>query len=177
MINKEEKFKQIVSENDIRIRRICRYYASGEDESKDIYQEVLINIWKSLDSYRGDAAISTWIYRIALNTALTQSGKSYKEIKLHVDVDTQSLSGILDDEELENKQLLEKQLDLLQTEINQLSIIDKALISLQIEKLSTKEIANIIGLTEPNVRVKLHRIKETLRNSMAIKNGETINKL
>jgi len=169
MINKEEKFEQIVSENKERISRVCRYYANCEEDSKDMCQEVLINIWKSLDSYRGDAAISTWIYRIAINTSLSMIGKSSKQLRFKVDLDTQHLGNLIDDDETGKKELLEKQFESLQTEINQLSIIDKALITLMLENLSSKEIANIIGLTEPNVRVKIHRIKESLRDSLAKK--------
>lgn len=166
MINKEERFNKIIEENESTIARICRYYAKCEEDTKDMYQEVLINIWKSLDSYRGDAAISTWIYRIAINTSLSQSGRSYKQLKFRVDFDTQNLGSLLDDDEIEIKELFENQLEALQTEINQLSIIDKALITLLLEDLSSKEIANIIGLTEPNIRVKIHRIKESLRQSL-----------
>lgn len=166
MITKEERFKKIVEENKDRIDRICRYYAPSEEDSKDMCQEVLVNIWKSLDSYRGDAAMSTWIYRIAVNTSLSLSGKAFKQFKFRVDTDSVNLGNLLDEDESEKTALLEFHLDALQLEINQLSIIDKALISLMLEDLSGKEIANIVGLTEPNVRVKIHRIKETLREAM-----------
>lgn len=171
MITKEERFNKIIEENEKKIARICKYYAKCEEDTKDMYQEVLINIWKSLDSYRGDAAISTWIYRIAINTSLSQSGKSYKQLKFKVDIDTQHLGSLLDEDETELKKLYEDRLEALQTEINQFSVIDKALITLMLEDLSSKEIANIIGLTEPNIRVKIHRIKETLRESLCIKKG------
>jgi RNA polymerase sigma-70 factor, ECF subfamily len=166
MINKEEKFQKIVNENKDKIFRICRYYSPNGDDYKDIYQEVLINIWKSLDHFRGDAAISTWIYRIAVNTSLSYMGKTYKLMKLNVDLDTQNIGSLIQEDEFEKKKIEEEQLNLLQVELNQLSVIDKALISLFLEGLNMKEIANIIGLTEPNVRVKIHRIKETLRNKL-----------
>ncbi|HKJ43337.1 MAG TPA: sigma factor-like helix-turn-helix DNA-binding protein, partial [Sunxiuqinia sp.] len=92
-----------------------------------------------------------------------------KQLRFKVDLDTQHLGNLIDDDETGKKELLEKQFESLQTEINQLSIIDKALITLMLENLSSKEIANIIGLTEPNVRVKIHRIKESLRDSLAKK--------
>ncbi|WP_159521109.1 RNA polymerase sigma factor [Sunxiuqinia indica] len=176
MINKEEQFKQIVKDNEERVRRICRYYSNCNEESKDMYQEILINIWKSLDSYRGEAAISTWIYRIAINTSLSMSGKTFKQLKFRVDMDMQHLGSLIDDNGAEQKKLLEKQLDRMQTQINQLTIIDKALISLLLEGLSSKEIANVVGLTEPNVRVKIHRIKESLRKSFGsgdLEQGQT----
>lgn len=162
-MKKEERFNQIVAENGERIRRICAYYNSNEQDQKDIFQEVLINIWKSLDNFRGDSAISTWIYRIAVNTTLSHTGKTYKYMKLRVSADTQNLSALLDDEGLEAKQIMEKQLENLHNELNMMSVIDKALISLMFEGLSMKEIADIIGITEANVKVKIHRIKEHLK--------------
>jgi RNA polymerase sigma-70 factor (ECF subfamily) len=89
-VRKEEKFNQIVTENDERIRRICRYYNPDKEAQKDMYQEVLINVWKSLDNFRGEAALSTWIYRIAVNTSLSFTGKAFREMKLMVDSDTEN---------------------------------------------------------------------------------------
>lgn len=166
-MKKEEQFNQIVSENGERIQRICRYYNSNVEDQKDMYQEVLVNIWKSLDNFRGDSAISTWVYRVAVNTSLSFNGKSYKQMKLIVNADTQNLSAILDDEELDAKQKEENQFNLLQAELNMLSVIDKALISLMLEGLSMKEIANIIGISESNTKVKIHRIKEQLKTKLA----------
>lgn len=161
---KEEKFNQIVADNSERIRRICQYYNSNIDDQNDMYQEILINIWKSLDHFRGDSNISTWIYRIAVNTSLSFTGKAFRHMKLMVDIDTPNLSSLFEDEE--NHQLLEARLSGLQNELNQLSVIDKALMSLFLEGLSMKEIANVIGITEANVKVKIHRIKTDLRTQM-----------
>lgn len=165
-MNKEEKFNEIVSESSDRIRRICRYYNSNEEEQKDMYQEVLVNIWKSLDSFRGDSALSTWVYRVAVNTSLTYTGKAYRHMKLMVNGDTANLNSVLDDDNLKAKLEQEKQLDKLQTELNLLTVIEKALISLMLEGLSMKEIADIIGITEPNVKVKIHRVKAQLKEKL-----------
>jgi RNA polymerase sigma-70 factor, ECF subfamily len=170
---KEEKFNKIVAENSDRIKRICSYYNSNPDDQKDMYQEVLVNIWKSLDNFRGDSAISTWIYRIAVNISLSYTGKSYKHMKLMVNVDTQNLNTLLDEENFEANQTEEKQFKQLQNELNMLSVIDKALISLVLEGLSMKEIADVIGITESNVRVKIHRIKAQLRTKLKGDNNET----
>ncbi|MCL3782282.1 RNA polymerase sigma factor [Prolixibacteraceae bacterium JC049] len=164
--NKEEQFKSIVDQNKYRIERICSYYAPTKEEQKDMYQEILINVWKSLDNFRGDAAVSTWIYRIAVNTSLSYTGKAYKNMKLNVSVETENLSSVVDEEQLSEKLKEEENLNRLQAELNQLSIIDKMLISLLLEGLSMREIADVVGLTEPNTRVKLHRVKETLRNKL-----------
>lgn len=165
-MSKEEKFNQIVSENSERIQRICRYYNSNAEDQKDMYQEVLVNIWKSIDSFRGDSAISTWVYRVAVNTSLTFTGKAFRHMKLMVNGNTQNLNSILDEENLKAKLEQENQLNQLQIELNQLSVIDKALISLMLEGLSMKEIADVIGITEPNVKVKIHRIKGQLKEKL-----------
>lgn len=129
-------------------------------------QKVLINIWKSLESFRGDSAISTWVYRVAVNTSLTFTGKAFRHMKLMVNGDTKNLDSVLDEEYLKEKLEQENQLDKLQTELNQLLVIDKALISLMLEGLSMKEIADVIGITEPNVKVKIHRIKAQLKEKL-----------
>jgi RNA polymerase sigma-70 factor (ECF subfamily) len=165
MINKEEYFKQVVEQNKGRMLRICRFYAPSEEDCKDMYQEVLINIWKSLENFKGNSEIGTWIYRIAVNTSLTFAGKHYKRMKLNVDIETLNLKSLLEPER-DEVHIKENQLQELQIHLNQLSVIDKALMGLVLEGLSTKEIADVIGITEPNVRVKIHRIKEDLRISM-----------
>jgi RNA polymerase sigma-70 factor (ECF subfamily) len=80
-MSKEENFKKTVDENKEKIMRICRYYAPSAEDQKDMYQEILINIWRSMDSFRGDSRIATWIYRIAVNTSLSYAGKQYKLMK------------------------------------------------------------------------------------------------
>lgn len=165
-MSKEEKFNAIVSENSERIRNICRYYNSNAEDQKDMYQEVLVNIWKSLDSFRGDSALSTWVYRVAVNTSLTFTGKAFRHMKLIVNSDTTNLNSILDDENLNEKFAQEQLLERMQSELNQLSVIDKALISLMLEGLSMKEIAEVIGITEPNVKVKIHRVKSHLKEKL-----------
>ncbi len=172
MLSKEEQFKKIVAENSDRIIRICKYYNPNSEDQKDMYQEILINIWKSLETFRGDSAISTWLYRIAVNTSLNYTGKAFKHMKLMVDTCNNHLNLIVDDEEYKHKLQQEEYFNRLQTELNLLSVIDKSLISLVLEGLSMKEISNIMGITEPNVKVKLHRIKRELHDKFKIKDYE-----
>lgn len=160
---KENQFKEIIDSNGDKIRRICRYYCPNAEDQKDMYQEVLVNIWKSLDKFRGDSTISTWIYRIAVNTSLSFSGKTFRNMKLYLNKDPLGMNVLLDEEELERKLQTEEQLERLEISLNQLSVIDKTLISLVLEGLSMREIADVIGLTEPNVKVKIHRVKEQLK--------------
>ena len=172
MPNKEDTFNKIVRDNHERIQRICRYYNSNSENQKDMYQEILVNIWKSQEKFRGDSSLNTWVYRIAVNTALTYTGKAYKQMKLIIDNNIDNINTIVDNDSLVQKKIEEKKFQKLQIALNQLSVIDKALISLSLEGLSMKEIADVIGITEPNVKVKLHRIKTQLRNQLKDENNE-----
>ncbi len=160
---KEKRFKEILEENSGKISKICRFYCSNEEDKKDMYQEVLVNIWKSLDKFRGDSTISTWIYRIAVNTSISHSGMANRNKKLYIDQVPQNLNLLLDDRDQEQKFQIEEQLEQLEICLNQLSVIDRILISLVFEGLSMREIADVVGLTEPNVKVKIHRVKEQLK--------------
>jgi RNA polymerase sigma-70 factor (ECF subfamily) len=163
---KEKRFKEILEENGGRINRICQFYCRNDEDKKDMYQEVLVNIWKSLDKFRGDSTISTWIYRIAVNTSISFSGMASRNKKLYIHKVPQSLNFLLDENDLDQKFQIEEQLDQLETCINQLSVIEKILISLVLEGLSMREIADVVGLTEPNVKVKIHRVKEQLKQNL-----------
>jgi len=165
MQNKEERFNTLIKENQTRILRICKYYAPVTEDQKDIYQEILVNIWKSLENFRGEAQESTWIYRIALNTAMGFAGKEFRRMRIVLDGGEKNLTNLISEDDHEVK-VKEDQLNILQNYLNQLSVIDKAIMSLVIEELSSKEISEIIGITEPNVRVKIHRIKESLREQL-----------
>jgi len=165
MENKEEKYRKIIADNKDRLKRICKYYAPSPEDQKDIYQEILINIWRSLESFRNEASIGTWIYRIAVNTSLDYAGKSYKQMKLNIDIETSNIKNLLTEEE-NDPVLEERQYQDLKIHLNNLGIIDKAIMGLVLDDLSTREIAEIIGITESNVRVKIHRIKETLKSKM-----------
>jgi len=170
-MNREEKFKRTVDENKEKIMRICRYYAPSAEDQKDMYQEVLINIWRSLDSFLGDSKVSTWVYRIAVNTSLSYAGKHYKLMKLNVNIENTNIKNLLS-AEFNDNMLKDDHFQRLQTYLNQLSVIDKAIMGLVLDELTSKEIADIIGITEPNVRIKIHRIKENLRNQMKGENYE-----
>ena len=167
---KENHFKSIVEENGDQLKRICRYYNSDAEDQKDMYQEILVNVWKSLDN-SGRLKNKQWLYRIAVNTALTFNGKTSNG-KIFIDKDVQNLNILFDDDEVLLKEKREVELEMLYNEMNQLSVIDKAMITLMLEGLSSREIADVIGLTEPNIRVKLHRIKEQLRAQLQSSKNE-----
>jgi RNA polymerase sigma-70 factor, ECF subfamily len=166
MTAKEEQFRKIVEENQERVWNICRHYARSNEDTRDLQQEVMINIWRNLDSFRGDAALSTWIYRIAVNTCLSYIMKENRRSDFNLSMDLRSMELLMQEDDKAEKILNDQKLDNLHNTINQLTVIDKLLISLSIEKVTTREMADIIGITEPNVRTKLHRIREELRQKM-----------
>lgn len=162
MDNKEKLFKKIISENDQRINSICRYYSSNNDDCNDIYQEILINIWNSLENFRGDAKWSTWVYRISINTAIGFVKKEVHRQKIYIRHDNQRLNNLFENE-INISSEKEIRFQALENKINMLSVVDKIIITLVLESVNYKEIASIIGITEPNVKVKVHRIKNELK--------------
>jgi len=168
MLVKEERFKRLVRDNETRIRRICRYYSPDKHGEDDCYQEILMNIWKSLDTFREESAIGTWVYRVAVNTALGLSAREIRRLKLFASADPEGLIRWIESEGDETAGQVDR-FSLLEGCINQLSVIEKLLITLVLESLSTREIAEIIGITETNVRVKLHRIKEELKQKISLR--------
>ncbi len=166
MIKKEKLFKTIMDENQERIFRICCYYSKNPEDRKDLFQEILINIWSSLESFRGDSAIGTWVYRVAVNTALGFVKQELKQKQFVEKIDLIQSNQFFKDESDDHHEHFEQKLRILHAQISQLSIIDKVIITLFLEDLPSKGIANIVGITEPNVRVKIHRIKNQLKNDL-----------
>jgi len=159
-VNKEIEHKFIVEfeQNQNIIHKVCRIYTSNQDAHNDLFQEIAIQLWKAYPKFRGESKLSTWMYRIGLNTAITLYRKSKRSIV------TQDFNSVLyriestsyDDTE-------EEQLKLMYAAIHQLSDIDKALIFLYLEDVSYKEISETIGISEVNARVRMNRIKTRLK--------------
>jgi RNA polymerase sigma-70 factor, ECF subfamily len=166
MYNKAEQFKKLIEDQKDRIQSVCRYFSKDTAERQDLYQEILINTWNGLDSFRGDAKPGTWMYRIAVNTALGFAGKEKKRLKWSVSLEQSNLKSFSDDLSPSSEPDKNWLLDEMEIQINQLSVIDKVLVTLMLEDLSYREIADIVGITEPNVRVKMHRIKTELHNKI-----------
>jgi RNA polymerase sigma-70 factor (ECF subfamily) len=172
MEDKEKRFASILKGNQERILRICAYHTNDKDDCKDLYQQVLINIWQSLGSFRGEANINTWLYRVALNTAIdfTRSENRRKQVALKYFDEYHSLKINLCTSW--EKIRLEKMMDEMWRQINLLSIIDKVIMTLVLEDLSSREIAEIVGISDTSVRVKIHRIKENLKTKIGDQSHE-----
>ena len=131
--------------------------------SEDLYQEVLYNLWKSYPSFRGDCALSTWIYRITINTCITSFRLKNKEGK---QLELRKALSVCDDDNIRKKENVE----LIHNIIEQLSLVDKSLMLLWLEEKSYREIAEIMGLSETNIASRLNRCKEK-RNIENYKNS------
>lgn len=156
--NLEQQFVTQLDKNQNIIHKVCRVYTNNTDAHKDLFQEITIQLWKAYPKFRGDAKFSTWMYRVALNTAITIYRKSKRQIKTSNITDFQY--------KLESSQYdatLDEQIQLLYKAIHQLNDIEKALILLYLEDKPYKEIAETLGITEVNARVKVNRIKTKLK--------------
>ena len=165
MPEREDVFLQLVRDNEARLRKICRVYAQNVEVRKDLYQDILLQVWRALPSYAGEARRSTWLYRVALNTALSHERK--QEVRRDATLDaTHPLwdDGLArPDERVE----VQEKLDRLYAAINRLKEVDKALILLYLDERSYREMSQILGISESYVGVKLHRIKKKLADWLA----------
>lgn len=151
---KEKEFARLISEHKETIYTICLMNAADQDEAQDIMQEVLINLWRSLNSYRGECNIRTWIWRISTNTCITYYRKEKKQRET-LKLDVQDLLKV-DDED-------NRQIQMLHNRVHRLRPFDRAVVLLWMENLSYEEIGQILGISAKNVSVRLFRIKEQLR--------------
>ncbi len=138
--------------------KVCRLYCLTESDRQDLFQEIVLQLWRSYPAFRGEARISTWLYRIALNTAI--SGLR-KQKRLITSVDPESLPTEWQDIQYPGDK--EEQLRLLYTAIDRLSEVEKALTMLYLENKSYQEMEEILGIAQNNLRVKMNRIRDKLR--------------
>ena len=159
-MNKEIEHKFIIEfeQNQNIIHKVCRIYTSNQDAHNDLFQEIAIQLWKAYPKFRGESKLSTWMYRIGLNTAITLYRKSKRSI---VTQDFDSVLYKIESTSYDDTE--EEQLKLMYAAIHQLTDIDKALIFLYLEDVNYKEIAETMGITEVNARVRMNRIKTRLK--------------
>ena len=151
----EQEFSRIVKENKNAIYSACYMFSKDKDEVNDLFQEVLIKMWNGFMSYREDCPVSSWIWKISLNTCISYVRKK----KSHPTVPISMQADFFSDEDANTKQI-----QALNKRIRKLGVMDRALILLWLDNMTYEEIAAIIGITPNNVSVKLVRIKEKLLN-------------
>jgi RNA polymerase sigma factor (sigma-70 family) len=155
----EAEFLSDFEKNQNIAHKICRMYTTDQEAHNDLFQEITIQLWKNYSKFRGDAKFSTWMYRVALNTAISLYRKSTKSIKTD---DFSNVAFRISSTEYDDTE--EKQLEALYKAIHQLNDIDKALIFLYLEDKNFHEIAETLGISNVNARVKMNRAKEKLKS-------------
>ncbi len=155
MNNIELEFTQMVREYKQTIYTVCYFYSKDSEEVNDLFQEVLINLWKGFEKFRGESSVKTWVWRVSLNTcnnAERKKKRSVQTVPLSVNIDLYH-----DNDEPS------KQIRMLYDRINRLDVFDRAIILLWLESMSYEDIAMVVGITVSNVTTRLHRIKEQLK--------------
>ena len=163
MNDKEFEFTKIVKENKKTIYTVCYFFSKDTDEVDDLYQEVLINLWRGFERFRGESSVKTWIWRVALNTCNTMERKKKTRvptIPLSIDID------LYNDTDEQSKQI-----QMLYDRINRLDLFDRAIILLWLENMSYQDIANVVGISLSAVTTRLFRIKEQLKSMSNSKNA------
>jgi len=164
MVDMAEKnrFLEQIEENQDIVHKICCLYANNTDDRKDLGQDIICQLWKSYKSFRGESKFTTWMYKVALNTALLNLRRHRVRVRIeslkehHTDVPAEA-------EEKEKYGHINR----LYEAINQLGKLDRAIIMLYLEQLSYKEISEVIGISKSNVSVRLARIKKKLKELLS----------
>jgi RNA polymerase sigma factor (sigma-70 family) len=154
----EEAFLQMIRQHEAVIHKICRLYRDNREDRQDLFQEVVYQLWKSFPAFEGRAKLSSWMYRIALNTALASFRKRAPDITYPVALPERTTDPPAGD--IHQEQLF--------AALRQLNDSEKAIIALYLEDMSYQEIALIIGIDENYVGVKLNRIKTKIKNILKL---------
>lgn len=152
----EREFASIIQKHSRIINKVCYFYATDKWPFEDLRQEIYVNIWLGLNQFRGESKMSTWIYRVAVNSALMTIRSSKPRIEtVSLDFGVIEVTTEIDDAQRENLQAL-------QSLIARLEDIEKAIILLWLDEYSYEEIADTLGLKRNTVAIKIHRIKDKL---------------
>ncbi|QIA07090.1 RNA polymerase sigma factor [Draconibacterium halophilum] len=157
----EKEFLHIIQKNQGIIHKVCNIYCDTEDDRNDLFQEIVVQLWKSYPNFRRESKVSTWMYRVALNTAIT----SFKKSKRRPDQNSLTYENFQIEEEKYDTET-EENIKVLHKAIQQLTGIEKSIVLLYLESKKYEEIAEITGITQNYVRVKMNRIKKKLKKLM-----------
>jgi len=160
-------FIEHISENQGIIHKICNIYCINIEDKKDMMQEITLQLWKAYPSFQGNSKFSTWMYRICLNTAITNIRKSKRNPLMETLFDTQ-----FEIPEKEDLAALDDDINMLYKAISKLKDTDRAIVLLYLEEKSYNEIAEIVGISIKNVSVKLVRLKKKLEKLLIIEAQE-----
>lgn len=162
MVNKKEQFIKTIDEHKKIIYKIVNSYCQNKEDRKDLEQEIIIQLWNSFDNYNSNYKYSTWMYRIALNVAISFYRKE-KKWSIKNDFYNEESIFKIEEDTSEKQTELDYHLNLLQEFIHNLNELNKALMLLYLEEKSYEEISEILGITKTNVATKISRIKLKLK--------------
>jgi RNA polymerase sigma-70 factor (ECF subfamily) len=154
----EEEFVRVIDQHRGILYKVCRMYGSTEPDRQDLFQDIVIQLWRSYPSFRGEAKFSTWVYRIALNTAISDLRRQNRRI---TPVALDPLPTQLNDYQYPTED--DERLALLYAAIGRLTEVERALTMLYLEDKSYLEMEEILGISQNTLRVKMNRIKDKLR--------------
>ena len=157
MKEKENIFINLINQHKAIIHKISKMYMNGAEEQRDLFQEIVLQLWKAYPTFKGNSKFTTWMYRVSLNTALIYFKRDNRK------VDKTPLDENIDVIDVNESAEKEEKLAYLYTAVQELNVIEKALIFLFLENQSHREIAENLGISEVNARVKLNRTKEKLQ--------------
>ena len=154
MEKNERLFADIVESNTSAIYSVCYMFAKNADEADDLFQEVLINLWKGMGNFREESKVSTWIWRVSFNTCISADRKRKRNKSVHLSMDI----NLYDTHDEDSRQI-----KMLHDRIHRLKPFDRAIVMLWLEGMPYDEIAAVVGISVKNVSVRLVRIKEELK--------------
>ncbi|ACU08269.1 RNA polymerase ECF-type sigma factor [Flavobacteriaceae bacterium 3519-10] len=157
---KEQEFSKLIKDNQGLIIKVSRLYTNSLEDEQDLFQEIVLQLWRSYDTFKGQSKISTWMYRVALNTAITLFRKKTKSPQTDELMDFHHSGYIEDDDEKQ------QQISLLYKVVKMLPHVERAIVMMYLDDLPYRDISENLGITEVNARVKMNRLKKTLKQLM-----------
>lgn len=157
MSAKEKEFSKLIKDNQGLIIKVSRLYTNSLEDEEDLFQEIVLQLWRSFDSFKGQSKISTWMYRVALNTAITLFRKKSKSPQ------TDELQEFHQKNFAEDSDEKQQQISTLYRIIKMLPNVERAIVTMYLDDLPYRDIAENLGITEVNARVKMNRLKKTLK--------------
>jgi RNA polymerase sigma-70 factor, ECF subfamily len=157
----QQQFVEILQQHSGILHKVCRLYCYSAEDRQDMFQEMVAQVWKAFAGFRQEAKISTWMYRIALNTAISDYRKQQRKINT-ISFEAHNTQELYEEQDIEKNEKLQ----LMHEAINNLTDVEKAVIVLYLEEKSYEEMEEILGMSQGTLRVKINRIKEKLRKNI-----------
>lgn len=160
MTAKEREFSKLIDDNQGLIIKVSRLYTNTLEDEEDLFQEIVLQLWRSYDTFKGQSKISTWMYRVALNTAITIFRKKKKSPETDELLDFHQGKVSEEDDEKHT------QISALYRNIKLLPKVERAIVTMYLDDLPYRDIAENLGISEVNARVKMNRLKKVLKELM-----------